>query len=77
VFNEQYDQGWSAMVDGQLVPILRANLNMRALMLAPGPHHIVMQYSPPGLRAGAVVTLVSLLALLGLAFAHRRGRRSS
>ena len=77
VFNEQYDQGWSATVDGQPAPVLRANLNMRAIALAPGAHHIVMQYSPPGLRAGAAVTLVSLLALLGLAFAHGRRRRSS
>jgi hypothetical protein len=77
VFNEQYDQGWSATVDGEPAPILRADLNMRALMLAPGAHRIVMQYNPPGLRAGAVVTLVSLLALLGLAFAHGRRRRSA
>jgi hypothetical protein len=77
VFNEQYDQGWSATVDGQPVPVLRANLNMRAIALAPGAHHIVMQYSPPGLWAGAAVTLASLLALLGLAFARGRRRRSS
>jgi hypothetical protein len=77
VFNEQYDQGWSATVDGQPAPVLRANLNMRALALTPGAHHIVMQYGPPGLRAGAAVTLASLLALLGLSFARGRRRRSS
>jgi hypothetical protein len=76
VFNEQYDQGWSATVDGQPAPILRANLNMRAVALAPGAHHIAMAYSPPGLRAGAVVTLVSLVALLGLALVRGRRRRS-
>jgi hypothetical protein len=77
VFNEQYDQGWSATVDGEPAPILRADLNMRALMLAPGTHHIVMQYKPPGLRAGAAVTLASLLALVGLTIAPRRRRRSA
>jgi hypothetical protein len=76
VFNEQYDQGWSAMVDGQPAQVLRANLNMRALALAPGAHRIVMEYSPPGLRPGAVLTLLSGLALLNLAFARRRGRRA-
>ena len=75
VFNEQYDRGWSAMVDSQSASVLRANLNMRALLLTPGAHHIVMKYSPPGFPAGAVVTLLSMLALLGLAFAHGRGQR--
>jgi hypothetical protein len=75
VFNEQYDRGWSAMVDGQPTPVLRANLNMRALALAPGAHRIVMNYSPPGFPAGAVVTLLSMFALLGLAFAHWRGQK--
>jgi len=77
VFNEQYDRGWSATVDGRPAPVLRANLNMRALMLAPGAHHIVMEYSPPGLRASAVLALLSLLALLGLAFARGRRQGSS
>jgi Predicted membrane protein len=77
VFNEQYDQGWSATLDDQPAPVLRANLNVRAIALAPGAHHIIMQYSPPGLRAGAAVTLVSLLSLLGLAIACGRRRRSA
>jgi len=77
VFNEQYDHGWRAEVDGQSTRILRANLTMRALWLAPGAHHIVMQYNPPGLRASAVLTGLSVLTLLGLAFARRRKQRSS
>jgi hypothetical protein len=76
VFNEQYDRGWSAMVDGQPAPVLRANLNMRALALAPGTHRIVMEYSPPGLRTSAGLTLLSALVLLGLAFARRRETRA-
>jgi hypothetical protein len=71
VFNEQYDQGWSALVDGQPAPLLRANLNMRALRLAPGAHHIVMKYQPRGLWTSVVLTLFSVLILLGLAFAPR------
>jgi len=74
VFNEQFDPGWSAVVDGQPAPILRANLNMRALLLAPGAHHIVMRYRPPGLRIGALVSLVSLLGLLALAIGRRRDK---
>jgi hypothetical protein len=72
VFNEQYDPGWSATVDGRPTPILRANLTMRALQLAPGAHQIAMRYSPPGLRTSAVLTALSALSLLALAFAPRR-----
>ena len=77
VFDEQYDQGWSAMVDGKPVSVLRANLNMRAVAVEPGSHTIVLEYSPAGLRAGAAVTLLSALALLALALARRPGRRRS
>ena len=75
VFTEQYDQGWSATVDGQPAPVLRANLCMRALRLGPGAHRIVMQYSPPGLWTGAILTTLSWLTLLGLIFAGRRKQR--
>ena len=77
VFNEQYDQGWSATVDGRPAPVLRANLNMRAIAVEPGSHTIVLAYSPAGLRAGASVTLLSALALLALALVRRPGRRRS
>jgi len=56
---------------------LRAILGHAGVALAPGAHHIVMEYNPPGLLASMVLTLSSVLALLGLAFARRRGRRSS
>jgi hypothetical protein len=77
VFDEQYDQGWSAIVDGKPAPVLRANLNMRAVAVEPGRHTIVLEYSPAGLRAGAAVTLLSALALLALAQVWRLGRRRS
>jgi hypothetical protein len=73
VFNEQFDPGWSAWVDGRPAPILRADMNMRAVLLVPGTHHIVMRYRPPGLRAGVLLSLISVLALSGLAFWRRRG----
>jgi Predicted membrane protein len=65
VFVEQYDKGWHATLDGQPAPILRANLIMRALAVGPGEHRIVMEFRTPGLRVGAVVTLLSLMLLLG------------
>jgi hypothetical protein len=74
VFNEQFDKGWSATVDGASVPVLRANLFMRALELAPGEHEIVMSYRSPGLRTGVWLSLVSLAGLLALAIIDKRRR---
>jgi hypothetical protein len=74
VFNEQFDQGWSALVDGKPAPILRANLFMRALPLAPGEHEIVMSYRTPGLASGVWLSLFSLAGLLAMVFIDKRRR---
>jgi hypothetical protein len=73
-FVEQYDSGWSATVDGQPVPLLRANLIMRALRVQPGSHRIVLEYHTPGLRLGSAISLGCVLLLVGLAvFGRKRG----
>ncbi len=70
VFVEQYEKGWSATLDGQPVPILRANLIMRAVALQPGEHRIAMEFRTPGFRVGALLTLLSLMILMVLAVAN-------
>jgi hypothetical protein len=73
VFVEAMAPGWSAEVDGRPAPLLRANLLMRAVTLTPGAHTIRLRYAPPGLPAGAAVSLTSLLLLLALAlWGHSR-----
>ena len=74
VFNEQFDKGWSATVDGAPAPILRANLFMRALELPPGEHEIVMSYRSPGLRSGVWLSLISLAGLLAVVIIDKRRR---
>jgi uncharacterized membrane protein YfhO len=66
VFVEQFDRGWSATLDGQPAPVLRANLAMRAIPITSGTHRIVLSFSPPGLRVGLVLSLVGLFALIAL-----------
>jgi hypothetical protein len=73
-FIEQYDSGWSATVDGQPAPLLRANLIMRAVRVPPGSHRIVLEYHTPGLRLGAAISLACLVLLAGLVvFGRKRG----
>jgi hypothetical protein len=75
VFVEQFARGWQATVDGQAVPIARANLIMRALPLAPGSHRIVLDYRTPGLTAGLVVSGLCVMVLVVLGFGARGARR--
>ncbi len=75
VFVEQYEKGWSATVDGQPAPILRANLIMRAVALGPGTHRIAMQFRTPGLRLGGSVTLLSLTLVVVLVVGARLMKR--
>jgi hypothetical protein len=67
VFIEQYDTGWNVEVDGRPAPLLRANLLVRGVAIRKGNHTIILSYSPPGLRGGAALSLLSLLAIALLA----------
>ena len=74
VFIEQFGDGWSARVDGQPTPVLRANLVARAVRLPAGSHTIEMSYRVPGLTAGAALSLAGCLIILFCA-ALRTGRK--
>jgi uncharacterized membrane protein YfhO len=69
VFLEQFDAGWSALLDGQPTPLLRVNLAMRGVFLLPGSHRIVFSYQPPGWRIGIALSTLSLLLLVALLLA--------
>lgn len=71
VFVEQHAPGWSATVDGAPAPILVADTLLRAVSVPAGSHLVSLTYFPPGLLAGAVVTILGLCALAGLAIRWR------
>ena len=73
VLADAFDPGWGATVDGQPVPVLRANIALRAVELTPGRHHVVFRYRPPWVLWGFAI---SLLGLVTTALAMRRGRWS-
>jgi hypothetical protein len=75
VFLEQHDAGWRARVDGQPTPMLRANLVMRAVPVAAGEHTVELSYMPPKVVAGGLMSLFSVMTLLGLVIAARRAGR--
>jgi hypothetical protein len=80
VFSEVWYPGWEATVDGQPVPIERADTLFRAVAVAPGHHTIELHLQAPMLRLGLLISgLTLLLTVLGglAAFLwYRRARRA-
>lgn len=66
VVGEPYYPGWRAAVDGQVVPLLRADYALRAVCVPAGEHRVTLAYAPLSLGVGAAITL---LALLGVGWA--------
>ena len=64
VLSEIWDPGWSATVDGNPEPVIRATLSERAVPVMKGRHEIRFTYDPPGVRTGLRVSLFSLAALV-------------
>lgn len=80
VFSEiYYPEGWTATVDGEPLPLYRADWTLRAALLPAGEHSVEMRFDPPSYRIGAAVSratsipliLISLLSL-GLLILRRR-----
>ena len=71
-----YPVGWTALVDGEEVPLVRANALLSALKVPAGSHEVQLQYEPVGWgtarglsRAGSLLWLM-LLVFCG--WMHRR-----
>jgi hypothetical protein len=79
VLVDAFDPGWRATLDtGEVLPILRANLLMRAVVVPAGAHRVTFAYRTPFLEAGAAASaggLLCALALLGGAWRSRLLRR--
>lgn len=63
-----YGKGWTAYVNGEAQPLYRANTMYMALYLQPGAHEIELRYETPGLKVGAMVSLVSTTVAAAYAF---------
>jgi hypothetical protein len=75
VLADTFFPGWIAAVDGAEREILRANIAFRAVSVRPGERSVTFVYRPASFRAGAIVSALALLCMLGLSVggARRRG----
>jgi hypothetical protein len=70
------DGGWRARDEsGRPLPVSRANGPFLAVTVPRGDHRVSLTYTPPGARAGAAVSLVSLVVAATAAFLGRRRPR--
>lgn len=60
VITDSFYPGWQAYLDGQRVPIYRANYLFQAVRTTAGPHHLVLKYEPYSLEWGLTITLWAL-----------------
>ncbi len=68
VVNDVLYPGWVATVDGETVPIYRANYLFMGVPVPPGEHAVTLEYRPPAVALGGMLSFAGL-ALIGLAFA--------
>ena len=70
--SDNYYPGWKAKVDGDEVPILRANYTFRAVPLGPGAHEVRFYYDSDVFKLGLLVTFSSLAVLAYLTLIRNR-----
>jgi hypothetical protein len=81
VLNDAWAPGWSVQVDGRSAAPVRVNDVMRGVVVPAGSHRVEWSYRVPGLLAGALLSLLAVLAGLGAAgwvlVVQRRGGASN
>jgi hypothetical protein len=78
LFNESYDAGWKAFLDGSPIPVLLANYNFMACpVVSPGRHEIRLVYAPPAYQRNLYLSCLGLLVfgITGVIALLRRRKR--
>ena len=74
LFNDSFDAGWKAKVNGQPQRVMIANYNFMAIPIPAGDSNVVLKYKPFAFQVGAVCAAASLIVMV-LAFAVYLVRR--
>ncbi len=73
---DAFDQGWTAtLASGLVLPIMRANALVRAVVVPAGDHTVTFRYETPLLWEGAGASLTGCLVCLAMIARARRERR--
>jgi hypothetical protein len=74
VIADQWFPFWRVKVDGVEAPLLRTNFAFRGVLLKPGRHEVELEYHSPWLRTGLLVSGLSALCLILVAWIVGRTR---
>jgi hypothetical protein len=69
--------GWKAYVNGEQTRILRANYFYRAVLLPKGKQRIEFQYDPLSFKIGLVISMITLIFIVGVSIRIALRRRAS
>jgi uncharacterized membrane protein YfhO len=61
VLAQSYYHCWRASVDGNGVPVLRANGGFQAVEVPAGKHEVLLEYKDRAFQLGCAISLASLL----------------
>ncbi|MEP6765789.1 MAG: YfhO family protein, partial [Gemmatimonadaceae bacterium] len=77
VVSENYYPGWTALVDGKPVKVVRAEYNLLGIPLTAGARSIVISFNDPRYDTGKYVTLFALALTALLIYLGARARPAS
>lgn len=72
LFSIPYDEGWSVKIDGKNAETKRAADYLLSAEIEAGRHEIELQYTVPGIKTGAVISLLSLLGFCVMILIKRK-----
>ena len=67
-----YEDGWTAVVDGQAASIIPYQDALIALDMGPGSHSVSLHFCPPGLKPGLIVSVVGVIGLAAVSLIDRK-----
>ncbi len=72
LFSIPFDEGWKVTVDKKEVPTQKAAGYLLSIELLKGEHELELSYTVPGIKAGLIISLVSVIGIFATAFVTRK-----
>jgi len=76
VLSETYYPGWHATVNGAPADIIKVDRDLRAVVVPAGDSHVVLDYRPWSVYAGAALSLLTFIAIPYYSISNLRLRKS-